>query len=240
MVAAPNLLRHQSVPKFAGLMMFPAMLLGPSLAGVFLTGVVDGRAGLRDLFSRWRSRFSLRWVCVLLLPPVIMLAVLLGLKTLVSAVYTPNAFVLGIVFGLPAGFFEEIGWMGFVFPKMRAANDGLDASVWLGLIWAVWHLPVIDYLGTATPHGAYWLPYFLAFASAMTAVRVLITWVYVRTNSLALSQLLHVSSTGSLVVLSPLRVSAAQEAFWYAIYGVALLIVVGIAVGWNRGLGLID
>jgi hypothetical protein len=44
--------------------------------------------------------------------------------------------------------------------------------VWLGLLWSAWHLPVIDYLGVATPHGEYWLPFFLAFALAMTAMRV--------------------------------------------------------------------
>src|SRR6266849_1858527 len=40
--------------------------------------------------------------------------------------------------------------------------------------WASWHLPVINYLGTATPHGAYWYAFFLAFTVAMTAMRVLI------------------------------------------------------------------
>src|SRR5262249_39280873 len=71
----------------------------------------------------------------------------------------------------------------------------------------LWHLPVVDYLGTATPHGAYWYRFFLAFAAAMTPMRVLISWRSARTNSVLLAQLRHAASTGSLVVFSPPRVS---------------------------------
>jgi len=122
-VAAPHLLRHHNVPKFAGLMMFPAMLIGPCLAGIVLTRIVDGRAGLRDLLSRmFRARFPMRWFWALLLPPGLMLSVLLCLRALLSPTYAPNCFVLGVAFGLPAGFFEEIGWMGLAFPKMRSPS----------------------------------------------------------------------------------------------------------------------
>jgi len=93
-----------------------------------------------------------------------------------------------------------------------------------------WHIPVIDYLGTSTPHGAYWFPFFLAFTAAMTAMRVLIAWIYSNTNSVLVAQLLHASSTGSLVVFSPGRVTAAQESLWYAVYAAALWLVVAIVL----------
>jgi hypothetical protein len=51
-VAAPHLLRHEPLPKITGILMFPAMLLGPSLSGIFLTAIVEGKTGLRDLLSR--------------------------------------------------------------------------------------------------------------------------------------------------------------------------------------------
>lgn len=230
-VAAPHLVRQQSLPKMIGMVMFPVMLLGPSLAGIVLTRMVDGKKGLRVLFSQM-SRAWVRpgWYTALLIPPVLVLTVLLFLERFVSPVYAPNHFFMGILFGIPAGFLEEIGWMGYAFPKMRSQRNGLASAVLLGLLWALWHLPVINFLGTATPHDAYWLPFFLAFSLAMTAMRVLIAWIYTNTKSVLLAQLMHVSSTGSLVVFSAARVTAAQEATWYALYGIVLWVAVGLVV----------
>jgi len=230
-VASPHLLRHEPLPQLTGILMFPAMLLGPSVVGLVLTRVVDGTSGLRELRARiLRARTSARRYVALAIPPMLILGVLFLLDRLVSPVYAPNFFAIGILFGIPAGLLEEIGWMGFAFPKMRASSTPLVASVALGLFWATWHLPVVNYLGTATPHGAYWFPYFVAFGAAMTAMRVLICWIYTHTKSVLLAQLMHISSTGSLVVFSASRVTPRQEVLWYAVYAVALWLVVGIVV----------
>lgn len=225
-VAAPHLLRHEELPKLTGILMFPAMLLGPSFSGIFLAGWLDGRDGLKELFSRmvW-GRVAGRWFLPLVVPPVLVLGVLLGLKTFLSPVFAPNQFWMGILFGVPAGLMEEIGWMGFAFPRMRAGKSVAGPGILLGVLWALWHLPVIDYLGSATPHGRYWFAFFLVFAGAMTAMRVLICWMYAGTKSVWICQLMHVSSTGSLVIFSAPRVTAGEEVFWYGVYGVALWVV---------------
>jgi CAAX protease family protein len=235
LVAAPYLLRRRPVPMLAGLIMFPVMLVGPAFSGIFLARFYDGKSGLQDLFARMRRlRFPSRWYAALLIPPAAILAVLFALRTFVSSVYSPNRFFIGLSFGLLAALFEEIGWMGFAFPRMRRPRNALGPAILLGLLWSCWHIPVINYLGTATPHGAYWLRFFLAFAAVMTAMRVIICWTYANTQSVALAQLLHASSTGFLVVLSPSRVNPVQEAFWYFVYAVALWVVVLIVASVYR------
>jgi uncharacterized protein len=231
LLVAPKLLQHQPVPRRIGLLMFPVMLLGPTLASIILTIMGEGMPGLRDLFNRlFGVAFPQRWYAPLLIPPVVILAVLLCMRTFVSAAFTPNTFFVGVIFGFVAGFFEEIGWMGYAFPKMHWGHSALTTSISLGLLWSAWHLPVIGYLGTAIPHRAYWFRFFLAFALVMTAMRVLIVWAYTNTKSVFLTQCLHASSTGSLVVLSPIGISPEQEALWYAAYGLALWIIVAIVV----------
>jgi membrane protease YdiL (CAAX protease family) len=172
--------------------------------------------------------FPARWYAMLLIPPALILTVLGCLKMFVSPVYSPNFFLLGLLFGVPAGFLEEIGWMGYAFPKMQSGDNVLVPGIRLGLLWSLWHLPVINYLGTATPHGGFWLPFFLVFAGAMTAMRVLMCWMYTKTKSVLLAQAMHISSTGSLVIFSAPRVTAWQEVIWYGVYGIALWIVVAL------------
>lgn len=235
LVAAPALLRGHALSKQGGILMFPVMLLGPLLCGLALSRVVDGPGAVRRLCSRMRpDHVPARWYMLLALPPILIVGVLLALSRFVSAQFMPGLFWHGIFFGLPAGFLEEIGWTGYAFPHMMRKGHALRSAMLLGLLWGLWHLPVIDYLGAATPHGTYLLPFFLAFIAALAGLRAIICWAHVNTGSLLLAQLLHATSTGSLVAFSPVGVRASGEAIWYLGYAAALWIVVAVIVS-TRG-----
>jgi len=182
--------------------------------------------------ARWRV--GARWYAVALILLVLILLVLLSMRALVSAAFAPNLFAIGIVFGLVPAFLEEIGCTGFAFPALSTGRGALSAGLLLGVLWGLWHLPVVDHLGAAGPHGAYAVPFAVAFVSAMTALRALISWLYIRTESVLLAQLMHLSSTGSLVVLGPAHVSPAQEALWYGVYAGALWFVVVLIATQSR------
>ena len=132
------MLRNLPIPRTAGLLMFPVMLLGPSISGILLTWLTDGRYGLRDLLVRlfnWRA--APEWYALLLLPPAAVLLILFVLKLSISDRFSPNHFYLGILFGIPAGILEEIGWMGYAYPKMILKRNAFSAAIFLGLLWKV-------------------------------------------------------------------------------------------------------
>lgn len=236
-VAAPYVIRRTPIPTFAGILIFPAMLLGPLVSGFLMAGITGGRRGIKAIFAGMNpARIAPVWYTALLIPPALILPLLLLLEHTVSPAFAPNHFWLGVAFGVPAGLFEEIGWSGFAFPQMRRSRSGFPAAILLGILWSLWHLPAINFLGASAPHGQYWFVFFFAFAFAMTAMRVLISWLLQNTGSVLLAQLMHISSTGALVIFSP-PVSTLQESLWYAVYGLLLwLVVAGVVCIFGRQL----
>ncbi len=202
-------------------LIFLAMLVGPSVAGLTMTAVVDGRKGLRSLLSRMGHwRVGLRWYAVALLTtPILALAVLLTLTALVSPTFTPSFNAIGIVLGLAAGFFEEIGWTGFALPKLQSKYNALTAGLLLGMLWGVWHFLAGNVSGQS-------MPSFLVFVVSVVAYRVLITWMYNHTGSLLLAQLMHAFYTGSLFVLSYSLPAGENFLFSMVFAGVLWMVVV--------------
>jgi uncharacterized protein len=128
-----------------------ALFAGPSVAGVVMTALVSGRAGLRELLARigrWRVSAAW-WAAALLTGPVLVAAVLFGLS-LYSPDFTPGLLTaedkLGLViFGLGwglvgGGLLEELGWTGFAVPTLRRRHSALTTGLVVGLLWGVWHL----------------------------------------------------------------------------------------------------
>jgi hypothetical protein len=207
-----------------------AVLAGPCVAGLVMSYLVEGKAGLKTLFSRMpRWRVGGRWYAALLVFPVLLLAVSLALSVWVSPELGPTFFAPGILMGLFAGFVEEIGWMGFAFPKMRLKSGMLRICLSLGVLHALWHV-LPDFLGHYRTFGIHWLPYIVGFLIHVIALRVLIVWVYANTESLLLAQLMHASSTGFFGTIIPIAIAPLNSAIFYLVYGLVLSAAAAIVV----------
>jgi membrane protease YdiL (CAAX protease family) len=83
---------------------------------------------------------------------------------------------------------EEMGWRGYVLPRLQAKYNALVSSLILGVIWSVWHLPKFFGAGSSEGRSFFWFTVFTV------SVAVLYTWLYNNTRgSLLLVTLFHAS-----------------------------------------------
>lgn len=183
-----------------------AMLLGPSTAGLAMTAITGGRAGLRDLGARMRCwRVAPRWYAVALLAnPLVTLTALWGLALLVALAYAPGFnLAFGLVAGGLAGFCEEIGWTGFATPRLIERFGVLPGGLLLGVLWGAWHL-LAGFVFTAPGQELFWAGEAVVYwVGALAAYRVLMTWVYNHTCSVLTAQLMHLCFTGAFLTFEP-------------------------------------
>jgi membrane protease YdiL (CAAX protease family) len=232
LMVGPASLRGESFDMDKVIQAAMLILTGPLFAGILSTYLVDGGAGLRNLWARMTKwRVGIRWYAAAILTfPVLIVALLLVLSNFASTEFTPNILAIGVIMGLFAGFLEEVGWTGYAYPKMRDKHGALRAALILGLIHGLWHIGP-NYLFEASSMGVYWLPRFtVMWMVAMVAMRVILVWIYNNTDSVFLAQLTHASSTGSLVFFGPSPISPANETLWWGIYALILWVVAGALI----------
>lgn len=132
-----------------------AVATGPTVAALVVTAIVSGRPGLRSLWDRmvaWRRFPSGVWWPIALSPLAYLTAVALaawligGLAIDWEAGFGEEGWLVGLVgASLAFGIFEEIGWRGFLLPRLQVRHNAAKASLWLWMIWAGWHLPMFFY-----------------------------------------------------------------------------------------------
>lgn len=229
----------------------PAMLLGPAVASLLLTGVVSGSAGYREMGSRLvRWRVGGRWYALaLLLAPVTMGAVVLTLW-LTSADYAPRiattgdragVLAMGALLGVTVGVLEEIGWTGFAIPRALRRFSVLGTGVLVGVLWGAWHF-FVNYWGGGGTNGGIPLGLFMSlwviglFVGQLTAYRVLMVWVYERTGSLLVAVLMHFSLAAFQFILNPLTPGWPQQIFGLGYAATAWTVVAALALTRRSGL----
>jgi membrane protease YdiL (CAAX protease family) len=191
----------------AGLLPAGASQLGAfsaGLAGIILAAIEGRKHGVRELLSRFLIwRVGIQWWAFALLFAIIPSVATLyifswfggpavdwsGLKPLASVV--PTIIVLTIL----AGVGEEFGWRGFALPRLQARYNALTSGLIVGVIWAIWHIPLFFTKGT----GQYeWrmqagtIVPILGYSLFVIAWSIQYTWVFNNTRgSVLLAAVMH-------------------------------------------------
>jgi membrane protease YdiL (CAAX protease family) len=158
---------------------------GPLIAAILLTWRENGSPGLKNLLERTlRWRVEPIWWLVALSPILILLLVTLfasyvrgtspDFQFLNHFDFLPDIGIAAVLIWLASyGFGEEIGWRGYLLPRLQRDRSAWSASLVLWAIWATWHAPSFFYLHTASSIGM-----IIGFLIGVLAGSIFLTWLY--------------------------------------------------------------
>lgn len=161
--------------------------LGPAVAALVLVIRSAGKAGLKQTLANSFGK-DCKWGFLAL--SCMMLLGVHALSRFIYSIFTTNLpesemlsnpaaliplFIIMFLFG--GGLGEEIGWRGYTLDRIQRKFSALGASLFLGIFWIVWHLPVFFLPGTNQSMVPFWL-----FTLTVLPLGVMMTWVYNNTN----------------------------------------------------------
>ncbi|MEA5597000.1 type II CAAX endopeptidase family protein [Rivularia sp. UHCC 0363] len=215
-------------PLFLVLSIFYA--IGPALAAVIVSQIAYGKTGVWDLLKgliRWRV--GAIWYIIAILGSVVpilaaqLITKLLGLSVTIAlppVELSPYVIFAGAVNFL-ANTCEEIGWRGFALPHLQKRHNALYATLIVGILWGLWHLPLIFLAGPMSEYPFLW---FISIA----ADAFIYTWIYNSTKGSILPvALLH--GSGNIVVAFITGVSPIAYALVNCVVAIILIAVLGRA-----------
>ena len=231
----PQVLKYNGWPNLPDIVGLPGMFapFGPAAAAFALVWRRSGIEGAKKLWLRgWNLEFKKKWLLpgLLLGPITALLAV--GLIYLVEgnvpweygvpvSMIVPVFLLIYFTNALP----EEYGWRGYALDRLQRNSSALGASLILGLIWALWHLPLFFIEGTTQAA----IPLY-QFVLQTMVLSIFYTWLYNNTNgSILVVSLFHAVS----------NTAAAAVPFWISDFGrwinfvIFAVIAAGIIARWG-------
>ena len=171
-------------------------LLGPALAAITATALLDGKAGLRRLGTRvlcWQVTWY--WYALIVITAAFaLLPLAVGSDSSISDYLTYSGAgqwgamtVLYVL--LLNGFGEEVGWRGFLVSEMLRGHSLIDAAVRIWVVWGLWHLPLFFVVQNFKDLGVGGT---IGWAVGLLCGSIWLTWLYQRAGqSILLVALWH-------------------------------------------------
>ncbi|MDQ6902286.1 MAG: CPBP family intramembrane metalloprotease [Bacteroidota bacterium] len=155
--------------------------LSPGIVALILTAIFFKKNALKTLLKavvKWRVRFKWYFIIIILGIGLCGLSLLLFDWTY-GQINNPDPaynFIFYFILILPlSAFWEEIGWRGFLLPILQEKYSPLKASIIIGFVWGLWHLPI--YLAI-NPYRDQTFSYFLFMFIGCFAISIIETWLY--------------------------------------------------------------
>ena len=201
-----DLLAGNLASGFAPYLLLFSFSFGPTIAGIIVTAIFKGRAGLDSLWEKLtKVRIPGQWILLIFLIPLIWNLIALGIGFAVNG-FQPIKFdfLVPLVLAIPlflymlifTGLAEEIGWRGYALPELQTKYTAEKSSWILGIFWGLWHIPsvmLVQHLqGELTPPIAISLLFGLTLG--IVGWTIVITWIYNNTKSLFWIVVLHALS----------------------------------------------
>ena len=217
----------QAESKYASSALFFLGGFGPSLAAIAVVFRRSGRTGLRAwLLGCLSWRGSSGWLVLAFLSPLAVLTVAAGAHIGLGGSLPPSPanghvgllvanFFLVFLVGGPLG--EELGWRGFALPAMQERLGWRNASLALGVIWGLWHLPLFFVADSTQGNGS-----MVAFFVLIVATSVFYTWLYNRSNGSVLPALVLHTASNSWPFLVPILPSDANQRPYLFVVGLVV------------------
>ncbi len=122
--------------------------------------------------------------------------------------YDFKSLIMILVFLSITSLGEEIGWRGFVLPRLQRRFSALTSSVFLGMVWGIWHIPMFISTGMN-------LSSLLVQLLTIISFSIIITWVYNNTKgSLFIVWLFHWTLAATASVFPPLTTLTDDVLIW--------------------------
>ncbi|MBK9177351.1 MAG: CPBP family intramembrane metalloprotease [Flavobacteriales bacterium] len=191
---------------------FRLRVFGPLVFAVAFTAYLEGRAGLRNLFSgylKWRVPgrwyvLALTWKFLYTYLGIVSLF-LLGLRAWPGFVvhdFFEGTFVglrnlaISLPFIIGIALVEETAWMKYCVTRMQERYTAFTSCLLVGLSWGLWYLPML-LVGEGTPDGYLW-PVFLV---SMVCLTILLGWTYNMTRSGVVLLIMQIVSNCAFFVI---------------------------------------
>ena len=210
----------------------------PNIAAFLVIGLIlREKGGIRKLLSGWgKWRAGALWYVAAISPLFVSflaagIFLIFGqaIRSPEKPVLTPLliSFVTSLITGAMG---EELGWRGFLLPRLRERFNALISSLIVGAVWAVWHLPLWFLPGYGWDAIPYW-----TFALSAVSTSVLFTWVLKNTGgSLVMASIIHLMMNFGMGVVGILGLIPSPKDYWmaasilYAVYAVIVVMSGGL------------